>query len=898
MLKIRVLRCALVALALLASLEGYAFQSDAKPIGSPEGNLAIAPESLKKQTSFEPVRRDRIGAVVVTTPVNASYLPNSTVTAAPSSERNSSGTASETYFGHVVRVGDVDRTVTSLRGNAEGQYTKEPSVSPEEEIESKLEQVIVTAQRRVEGAQQVPISIHVISSQTLAEQNYNSLRDLSLTVPGVHIENGNGQNIFIRGIGSGVGGGNPSYDQSVAIFSDDIYHGRSIVSGATFLDLDRIEILKGPQSTFFGNNAVAGALNIVSKKPGDIFDASARALYGMHGQYDGEGAVTMPIGDKVSIRVAGTLNGGSGWIKNVNTGDDAPITENKAGRVTLLFKPIDELDAMFKIEGSRNRVTGSATNEPSQWVNCPPPSPLQPTFSGSCAAALALGPSLVPSGLNNNENTGLAGQGRRVSTYEDVLTINYRKWGHTFTSVTGYAQDNSYSKADFANLPTYQQTQSGGESYYQFSQELRIASPTDQPVEYLVGAYFQTDHLNNAIYINLPSLNGVASIPAFSALAPYLPLAVEAVYRQGEDVYSVFGSLIWNVTDRLKLTAGLRGSEVKKDLTRTDGNGTSAQIYGGYTPVPPAINALWEALGLPQAGTSPNFQRTDKALMPSAGIQYQIDPQAMIYFSYAKGFKAGGFNGANPAPIAQSVEFGPEHANAYELGLKSEWFDNRVLVNLDVFRTDYTDLQATSYFFVEAINGFEQGIKNAAASRSQGVELETQWAVTKKLRLSANVTYLDSKYVSYPNGSATTLQAFCRQSAANYNANSQCSVFPFPVPLLHDYSGQPTAYAPKWSGSITASYGIRLPGEYKLTTDLIPYFSSSFNPTNDPYKLGTAGYVRLDARLTLTSPDSRWAFDLIGKNLTDRIIVDGASSLYFATKEEPRNVSVQFRYHF
>src|SRR5262249_47235056 len=150
----------------------------------------------------------------------------------------------------------------------------------------------------------------VVSSQMLAEQNYNTLRDLSQVVPGLHIEAGNEANLFIRGIGSGVGGGNPSFDQSVATFSDDIFHARSPMSAATFFDLERIEVLKGPQSTFFGNNAIAGALNIITKKPGNTFDASARALYGTHGQYDVDGAVTLPVNDVLSMRVAGTFNGG------------------------------------------------------------------------------------------------------------------------------------------------------------------------------------------------------------------------------------------------------------------------------------------------------------------------------------------------------------------------------------------------------------------------------------------------------------------------------------------------------------------------------------------------------------------------------------------------------------
>ena len=155
----------------------------------------------------------------------------------------------------------------------------------------QLTEIIVTAQKRAENIQTVPVSAQVVTGQALGQQNFNTLEQLTQTVPDVHVANSGSfsNDLYIRGIGSGS---NSSFDQSVATFNDDIYHGRSRLSGATFLDLDRIEILKGPQSTFFGNNAIAGALNIISKKPGDSLEGSARLLYGQFGQYAGEGAIT------------------------------------------------------------------------------------------------------------------------------------------------------------------------------------------------------------------------------------------------------------------------------------------------------------------------------------------------------------------------------------------------------------------------------------------------------------------------------------------------------------------------------------------------------------------------------------------------------------------------------
>jgi iron complex outermembrane receptor protein len=784
-----------------------------------------------------------------------------------------------------------------------GDVAKEPE-SSQEGPGSKLEEVIVTAQKRAEDIQSIPISAQVIGGQTLAEENHTSLEELTETVPAVHISTGGYENnVFIRGIGSGA---DPAFDQSVSTFDDDIYHGRSRMSEATFLDLERIEVLKGPQSTFFGNNAIAGALNIVTKKPGDTFDAWARTLYGMFGQYAVEGAAGGPITDTFGARLAVTRNGDDrGWLDNVTLNQEVPRINNLAGRLTLVFKPTEDLDTTLKIEGSDHRTAGTFGDQPTQWINCPPPAPLTPNFSanGSCANVLALNaaaPGTVPMGLDNNKTVGLAGQGNHLSTFEDVLTINYLKWDHTFTSVSGHYNEHSNATGDVNDVGEYLDslTIEAPESYHQFSQEFRVASPTGGSVEYLAGAYFQTDQLAFVDYTNAPYLNSlIQSTPPFAPLVPYLPFAISQGFSQSEKVYSVFGSLKWNVTDRLKLNTGLRGSRVDKDVGAFGFAGTGTQTYGGFVPLPRAVLPYGAAL-LGVAGGTLQGSRSDKAWMPSAGIQYQVDSQVMAYFSYSRGFKAGGFDGLNSVigPPHTLVAYEPEHVNAYELGLKSKWLDDRVLFDLDVFRSNYNALQVEASVFIPSLNAFEGRVANAAVSVSQGVEFEGQWAVTKDFRLSANVTYLESYYVSYPNGPLNTEQKFCAQSYVL----PYCSIYPNPVPPSADLSGQPTEYAPRWSGSVSASYSLLLPADYKFTTDLSPYFTSAYDTdSGDPF-YHVSAYVRLDGRLTLEKTGDRWAFDLIGKNLTNRIIVANPSgfSLYQVSKEQPRNVAIQFRYRW
>lgn len=770
--------------------------------------------------------------------------------------------------------------------------------NPEQSTDKILE-VVVTAQKRAENLQSVPISAQVISSSDLTQHNYNSLSDLAATVPSVNISSGAfSNNLFIRGIGSGPN--NPSYDQSVATFVDGIYFGRSRMSDGLLLDLDRIEILKGPQSTFFGNNAIAGALNIVTRKPTDHFEAWGRLLYGQFGQYAAEGAVGGPLTDTFGVRVAVTRNGDAqGWIDNVNLHQDVPHINNEAGRLTLLYHPSASFDATFKVEASQHRTSGSFADQPGQWVNCPPPAPIPPSFAGVCAQAIALN---VPLGLNNDETTGLAGQGNSLSTFQDVLTLNYRFAGLTFTSVTGFYNYHFGADVDSGQLPVFVYlAQQNTEKYDQVSQELRLASGSSGTLEYMAGVYFQSDQLPESIDINAPFADSVATIPGFGALASYLPVSFEPGFSQDEKVYSIFGSLGWNVTSSWKLNAGLRASRVDKDFDGYLRYGTSDLTYGGFTPIPASLEPLWGVLEGPPGTQS--AERSDQALMPSAGIQYRIDPTAMLYLTYSRGFKAGGFNGLLPNKPLDDLEFGPEHVNAYELGIKSRWLSDTVLVDLDVFRSDYLGLQANTQVYQPATNTYSPLVRNAAESLSQGVELEAQWVVNSSFHLTTNVTYLDAYYVRYPNASPTTLQSYCATlTAAAFSAIPQCLAYGYPVPPYANLSGAPTPYSPRWSGSLTADYIARLPGGFLFTTELVPYvttgYGTSAGDTTDPiYHVG--GYMRLDGRMTLESPDGHWAFDLIGKNLTDHVIATniGADTFfYYASKEPPRNVAVQARY--
>lgn len=748
--------------------------------------------------------------------------------------------------------------------------------------------IIVTAQRRAERLQDVPVSVQVVGEMAIRTQNLTSLVSLARQNPSIKVQgSGRSSNFYIRGTGSGE---SQSFDQSVGTFIDDIYHGRSRYSEAAFLDVERVEVLKGPQSTYFGNNAIAGAINIITNKPGPEFSGWIRGLISPTsgengGQYALEGATNVPLADGLALRVAGTMNGQRGYLQDVATGQYAPHQDNLAFRATLRYAPTDDFDITLKGEIGESINKGGLVLRQTQ---CPPAAPF--TASGFCAVNLAAG---APNGLDNSLYTSNAGNLSTLRNEEALLTVNYGIGQHTLTSTTGYYAYRFGLNLDNDGTATQLLNVQAPERYRQFSQELRLASPTGGTLEYLAGLYFQDDRLDIRQDVGFFFLTSALSTPPpFAALRPLLPIGQSVTARQDERLYSGFGSVTLNASDQLKVTLGLRGSIVEKDFDWRLVLGTATQAYGGIVPFPDALQPVAARIGIGTPGTV-NLKRSDSALMPSARVQYDVDRDVMFYASYTRGFKAGGFSVAELSADQANYPFQPEHVNAYEIGAKTQFLNRRVTLNLAAFRNDFSNLQVV-------INGTNAAgapvnfVRNAASSRAQGIELELQAAVTDTFRLSAAGTYLDSKYRSYPNAGTTYAQQFAAiQAGRNPSAERQ------------DLSNRSTLYAPKWSGTVTGTLTVPLGSDLKLTTEATGVFSSEYNTifTLDPLAV-QPGYARLDARVTLEALDGRLGFDIIGKNLTNTTILTfsgyqpNSRGSFFQDRQPFRNIAFQARYRF
>jgi outer membrane receptor protein involved in Fe transport len=788
-------------------------------------------------------------------------------------------------FGAAPALAEPETGAAAAAETAQAQTPPSNEAQASDEAASGVD-IYVTATRRSERLQDVPISAQVVDQHTLITENMTSLVSVARQNPSIKVQgSGRSSDIYIRGTGSG---NSQSFDQSVGTFIDDIYHGRSRFADNAFLDLDRVEILKGPQSLYFGNNAIAGAFNIVTARPSDTFEGWARALLSPNGdenggQYALEGAVSVPITDDLAVRVAGTMNGQRGHLRNVNTGQRAPNIDNAAFRATLRYAPTADLDITLKGE------IGEVVNHGGLVLRntlCPPPPPF--TAAGFCAINIA---DRAPTGLDNSEYTSNPGNLSTFRTHETALTVNYDFGGATLTSVTGY-YDYDYL-LDLDNDGTARQLLNveAPEDYRQFSQELRIASPEDRTLSYLAGLYFQSDRLDIEQAISFFFLTPNLSVPpVFAPLRPLLPIGQLVNARVDERVYSAFAALTWRPIEPLRITAGLRGSVVEKDFDWRLQFGTATRAYGGIVPFPQNLQATASLIGIGTAG-SVSLERSDDALMPSASLQYDFTPDIMGYVSYNRGFKAGGFSVAELSAIPANYGYEPEHVNAYEAGLKIRLPGSRLSLDLAAFRNDFEDLQVV-IGGTNAAGAPVNFVRNAAASRAQGIEAELAWRPVEYFTLAAAGTYLHSRYVNYPNAGATYAQQLAAiQAGRNPSAE------------LQNLSGRPTPYAPDWSGSVTGTLTLPI-GPNRLIAEATGLFSSSYFSifTIDPLSRQPS-YARLDARLSFELANGL-AFDIIGKNLTDTVIRTFAGyqpnsrGSFFQDRQPFRNIAFQVRYRF
>lgn len=725
-----------------------------------------------------------------------------------------------------------------------------------------LEEVIVTAQKRAQSLQDVPISVQAVTGDTIEDAGIQRLEDLAAYVPNVHITEGfAGEIISVRGFGSG---GNPSFEQAVATFIDGVYFGRAKQSLASFLDIERVEVLRGPQSTFFGNNAIAGALNIGTRRPTEETEGSISVSYAPD---DNEVDTTITYGgmisDTVGARVAIKHRTIDGYLK-LWDGGATPEKDTLVGRISLLWEASDNLEVFFKAEKGSEDTTGSTA----QLVDCPSVhvSNTPGIGNGLCSVALAVtglesmdfdevietGGLNARPGINPQQNivpvlAQEGGEFRNLDTENYNLTLDYDLDNYTLTSVTGITAYESDRQFDVDNTPIASISTNRQEDFEQFSQEFRIVSPGGETIDWLAGVYYQTNEVDFAYqtYTLLPPPDATGFQGGTLGL-------VAGDFKEDADTWAAFASGTLNVSDDFNVTLGLRYAEVEKKGS----SDLNLYITGNNTAVPILANPI-PALGAAFTAFEVNDVKVnEEKVTGNLNASWHATEEVMLYGTYSRGFKAGGFDNLIRKPASQggNFTFDTEEVEALEFGAKMDWGSTRL--NLALFRNEFTDLQQS--IFSPAAIAFI--IDNVGSAVSQGVEADFMWAATDNLTISASAAILDAYYESFEGASCSAIQALAGATS--------CSL-----------TGEALPFAADWNTVLNFDHRIPVGDGLELNTQLTVAYTDEYRTgvETDPRYMQDA-FETVDFRVSLSDIDDTWTVALWGKNLTDELVIGNSTN--------------------
>jgi len=741
--------------------------------------------------------------------------------------------------------------------------------------------IVVTAQRREQRLQDVPVSVAVTSGETIQKAGFTDLAALSTRLPSVQIGTGvQSNNIRIRGVGSGL---NAGFEQSVGVFVDGVYRPRSRTIQAGLFDVERVEVLNGPQTTFFGNNTIAGAINITSKKPSQTFGYNGQLLYSpSDGQYIAEAGVTGPISNTLSARVAGQFSGMNGYIYNRYLDSDGPHMRDFVGRASVRWEPSANFtsDLRFDYAHNRDRSTFNAEIE-----GCPPP-PGYPAARGPCAAYRTLRGPNIDNKLDFDADVGPSSF--TLKFYEGAWNNKLDLGPVSLISLTSYSKSDTDTFIQASPLPVtgvagyFYQPFRQMESYKLFTQELRVESQLEGPIQFVAGAYYSHGKLFSDSYASLfnSAAAGAAGAPVTSATTP---IGTNRTLWQTDQTRSVFGQVTAELFDGFKLAGGLRYTSVKKEASRRTRAGIGSPIASpdGFTQVDAATQAKLFTFGaLSNAGFA-DPDTTYNKLMPALTATYRVTPTVSLYGAYTKGFKAGGYSDSN-----QPAQFDSENVDAYEFGIKGSILDRRLFFTLDGFYSDFKNLQQ-AISLIGPTGALITTVGNAASSVSKGVEFTGNFRAADFMTINVSGSYIISKFKDYTNAACTQAQIVARGSACT-----------------QDLSGQPTPFAPKFSGNFGFTLTRPVSDRFQLSFEPNLFVSTGYflAPTNDPL-VRQETYALADMRVAFGPENKSWEFAVIGKNLSNEKVKSSAASavgtspgLSYAVLQRARSVAFSFTF--
>lgn len=704
--------------------------------------------------------------------------------------------------------------------------------------ETIMEEIVVTARQQAETLQDVPVTVSAFTEEDLDRYNIKTLTEASKLIPNFQINHGgsgNGSNLYLRGVGSSSI--SAAFDQSVAINIDGVVANIGRLIHNAYLDMGQLEVLKGPQSLYFGKSATAGVVSITSNDPGDEFEIQGMAGYETeHDQIYSEFIISAPVSEYFGARLAVGHTESDELFRNIHPGASKEWRGEQSldGRLTLVWEPNDVFKGRFKLGYSRFENDGA--NGRSEEF-CP---------EGAVQPTTALGNGVILPGVDDcklNGNTSIADLlpvlavgnplghgGIPYLDQETYLTSLQLDWDFSdvmsLTSVTGYVD------LDHAELDIYDYSAGifGGAHrnvYESLSQEFRLASSFDGPVNFLAGAYFQDIEQVFEAYQYAANIGLVAPDPATGAGYDY-----NKNHFLDTEVVSLFLAGYWDVSDTVELTAGVRWTDEEKD-----GRIEIPYVHGflaGTFAAPPLIDGL---------------KFDDENVSPEVAVNWYVTPDISVFASYKEGFKSGGIDNSalptaslNPATNPNFPGFliyESEEADGFEVGMKARLLDGTLRLNATVFDYDYSDLQ-TQLFDSNAI---QFTTLNASKLRTRGFETDLTWVTNVEgLTLRAALALTDAEYT----------EDF-------FNTDNQ------------NLKGEERERNADVAGFAGLTYDWGLSDGWRMNISVDSRYSSGYNlmATLNPYEQNS--FWLHDAAIKLYSADARFEIALIGRNLSDEI---------------------------
>ncbi|WP_313010575.1 TonB-dependent receptor [Brevundimonas sp.] len=748
--------------------------------------------------------------------------------------------------------------------------------------------IVVTARRRDERAQDVPIALTVVNEELLDRTGAYNVGQVTQLAPSVQLLTSNPRNtaITIRGLGASYGLANDGLEQGVGIYVDQVYYGRPATATLDFVDLDRIEILRGPQGTLFGKNTTAGALNITTQAPSFTPEGRAELSVGDYGFLQAKATFSGPIvNDKVAARFSVVSTRRDGVLDNATNGQKQNGQQSISLRGQLLFQPTDQL--RVRLFADYADLTPDCCTQVYVRVG-DTQKPLDQRFP-----ALAAGRGYRPASTDPYDRIAdVDGAIQADQIHRGVsAVVDYDFGWATLTSVSawrswdwGPRNDRDYTALDITR-------QSANPSWQdQWSQELRLSSNGANRIDWTAGLYAfhqavethgVTEYGRDAGYWLIPAYQRVAGAP-FERVPDGL-LDGYTVFNDSRietDSYAAFAQLTWNITDRLHLTPGLRYTKEEKS------GRYAATTTGGLTTTDSAYISRRNGIARPQAYDA---SLSDDDLSGQVSLSYDVSDDVLTYASVARGYKSGGINMAgipnlpNGQPSLTNAVVKPEVVTTYELGLKTQVFDRRLTANLAAYRTDVEDYQAN---VVDSGPGALRGyLANADKVVIQGVELDAFARPNQHLDLYANVAWTDAKYDAFANGPCP-LERIGTTTVA-------C-----------DLSGQDLPGVSPWAASVGGELHGRggflgLPGEFYGGADA-SYRSTYNSDASVSRYTEIEGYTILNLRAGFRAENGWEAFVWV-KNALDQdylqfvSVQSGNSGLVIGNPGDPRTVGITLR---